>query len=78
MARTAMGISGRSGRLVAPPSPLLVMKIKIEKYNQRNWAIYDSENNLIVVTVYKKGALRIAELLAALPHKPLSESANQK
>ncbi|MFV0338866.1 MAG: hypothetical protein ACK5LK_11570 [Chthoniobacterales bacterium] len=62
----------RAGRrVVAPPSTSQTMKIKIEKYNHRNWAIYDSENNLIAVTVYKKGAMRVTELLSVLPHKPI-------
>jgi YD repeat-containing protein len=43
------------------------MNTSITRYSRRNWAIYDPAGNLIAVTVYRKGATRVAELLAALP-----------
>ena len=38
--------------------------MRIEKYG-RFWAIYDENNVLICVTVYKKGALEVIKRLTA-------------
>lgn len=35
---------------------------RIERYGRRHWAVY-RKNELICVTVYKKGARRVRELL---------------
>ncbi len=35
----------------------------IERYGDRYWAVYDSEKNLICVTVYKKGAKEVIKRL---------------
>ncbi len=34
--------------------------MRVEKYNERNWAVYDTNEELICITVYKKGALEVA------------------
>lgn len=36
--------------------------MKLKKYG-RFWAVYDSEDSLICVTVYKKGALEVIRRL---------------
>lgn len=41
--------------------------MKVEKYNERNWAIYDTQGDLICITVYKKGALEVARRLENSP-----------
>lgn len=33
--------------------------MRIEKYGNKFWAVYDAENLLVCVTVYKKGALEV-------------------
>lgn len=38
--------------------------MRIEKYGDRFWAVYDSNNELVCVTVYKKGALGIIKRLS--------------
>lgn len=38
--------------------------MKIEKYNGRNWAVYDNSGCLICVTVYKKGAKEVVRRLS--------------
>ena len=40
--------------------------ITITRYGTRNWAVYLNDE-LVAVTVYRKGARRVAELLTALP-----------
>ena len=41
--------------------------MRIEKYKgSQNWAVYDENNNLICVAVYKKGALNVMQLIQAL------------
>ncbi|MBN1663488.1 MAG: hypothetical protein JW943_07810 [Deltaproteobacteria bacterium] len=45
------------------------MKTRIEKYNDRNWAVWLSDGEkegLVCVTVYKKGALEVKNILDAL------------
>ncbi|MHB8064565.1 MAG: hypothetical protein ACYDG2_18350 [Ruminiclostridium sp.] len=37
--------------------------MKIEKYGLRNWAVYDNSDELVCVTVYKKGALEVIRRL---------------
>jgi|GEM_PF-3965309 len=41
------------------------MQLTIKKYRDVYWAVYDGEE-LICVTVYKKGAVGVAEKLKAL------------
>ena len=41
------------------------MHLIIKKYRDTYWAIYD-DNELICVTVYKKGAVGVAEKLKAI------------
>lgn len=41
--------------------------MRIEKYKEsQNWAVYDENDNLICVAVYKKGALNVMQLIKAL------------
>lgn len=42
------------------------MAYRIEKYGSRFWAVYDEQNLLIVVTLYKKGAAEVVRRLTAL------------
>ncbi len=37
--------------------------MKIERYGRRFWAVYDEAGNLVVVTVYKRGALEVVRRL---------------
>lgn len=37
-----------------------------ERYGARHWAVYDEDNSLIAVTVYKKGALEVIKRLKFL------------
>jgi hypothetical protein len=39
------------------------MKLRIEKYSSY-WAVYDNDNNLVCVTVYKKGAKEVLNRLS--------------
>ena len=47
-----------------------IMSTKIEKYGNRNWAVYlvlpDGEPELVAVTVYKRGAASVEAILKAL------------
>ena len=47
--------------------------MRVEKYNERNWAVYDTLGELICVTVYKKGALEVARRIENSPavEKPI-------
>jgi hypothetical protein len=38
--------------------------VRVEKYGNRNWAVYQADV-LLAVTVYKKGAFAVANLAAA-------------
>lgn len=54
--------------------------IHISKYATRHWAVW-VDQELVAVTVYKKGAVRVAELLQNLPTerlqlRPDSQSTN--
>ncbi len=40
--------------------------MRYEKYGFRNWAVYDDSNELICITVYKKGALEVIRRLNSL------------
>jgi hypothetical protein len=43
------------------------MTLRIERYgNTRHWAVYDAQG-LVVVTLYKRGALEVQRRLAAQP-----------
>lgn len=35
----------------------------IERYVRRNWAVYDADGELVVVAVYKKGAMEVVRRL---------------
>ncbi|MDJ0305107.1 hypothetical protein [Dehalobacter sp.] len=48
--------------------------MKIEKYGSRFWAVYDSLNQLICVTVYKKGALEVLRRLVNRPDQHVYDS----
>lgn len=54
------------------------MKTNVTRYGHRNWAIYDDKQNLVAVTLYRKGAHRVAELLAALPVEPVLNTVNEE
>lgn len=43
------------------------MKTEIEKYGSRNWSVREPDGTLIAVTVYRRGARKIAEILEGLP-----------
>lgn len=49
--------------ITTPPATAM---ITITRYGTRNWAVY-LNNELVAVTLYRKGARRVAELLSALP-----------
>jgi len=57
--------------------PTLLDKVIVTKYASRHWAVWIGED-LVAVTVYKKGARRVAELLQTLPptnsNVPLTQS----
>lgn len=38
--------------------------MRIQKYGDRYWAVYDEEDNLVCVTVYKKGAQEVLRRLS--------------
>ena len=40
-------------------------RMRIEKYSKRYWAVFDCDDNLICVTVYKKGAKEVLRRLEA-------------
>ena len=46
--------------------------LHVTKYGSRNWAVY-LDGDLLAVTVYKKGAIAVAETVASLR----AENANQ-
>lgn len=48
--------------------------MRIEKYGFRYWAVYDEKDELICVTVYKKGALEVAKRLQPGGNTILKES----
>ena len=37
-----------------------------ERYGGRHWAVYDGDNSLVAVTVYKKGAVEVVRRLKLL------------
>ncbi|XMB66254.1 hypothetical protein RI065_08105 [Mycoplasmatota bacterium zrk1] len=41
------------------------MELRIEKYKDTYWAVYDGEE-LVCVTVYKKGAVGVVEKIKSL------------
>jgi hypothetical protein len=47
--------------------------INIAKYSARTWAV-KLDGELLAVTVYKKGALAVAKLIAELTGKPITLS----
>lgn len=44
--------------------------VRVEKYGTRNWAVYMG-GELVCVTVYKKGARRVAELVGMIELPPV-------
>lgn len=40
--------------------------MRIEKYGLRNWAVYDNNDKLVCVTVYKKGAVEVVRRLEGI------------
>jgi uncharacterized protein YaaR (DUF327 family) len=48
--------------------------MRIEKYGDRNWAVYDNSNCLVCVTVYKKGAKEVVRRLSATGSDILAEA----
>lgn len=38
--------------------------MRMEKYDDRHWAVYDAHQELVCVTVYKKGALEVIKRLS--------------
>jgi hypothetical protein len=52
--------------------------LRIERYkNTRHWAVYEGEN-LVVVTVYKRGAAELLRRLAAQPSAATEAAAAQQ
>ncbi|MCX7914092.1 MAG: hypothetical protein N2511_05860 [Thermodesulfovibrionales bacterium] len=39
--------------------------MRIEKYGNRNWAVYDHCGSIVCITVYKKGALEVVTRLSS-------------
>ena len=37
--------------------------MEYRKYGSRNWAVYDKDNKMVCVTVYKKGAIEVVNRL---------------
>ncbi len=37
--------------------------MRIEKYGSKYWAVYDDEDELVCLTVYKKGACEVVKRL---------------
>jgi hypothetical protein len=48
--------------------------MKIEKYSNSYWAVYDDSDYLICVTVYKKGAKEVVRRLSATGTDNLPEA----
>ena len=48
----------------------------IAKYGNRHWAVYQGDQ-LICVTVYKRGALEVAQRLTP-PHEPTIQSTGKR
>jgi len=49
----------------------------IEKYD-RYWAVYDNNNELVCVTVYKKGAVEVVKRLTELKNELLENKQSDK
>jgi hypothetical protein len=47
-----------------PAGDSLTERFRIERYGGRNWALYDADE-LVAVTLYKKGAVSVQERLEA-------------
>ena len=48
--------------------------MKIEKYGNRNWAVYDDFGFLVCITVYKKGANEVVRRLSPAGADTLPEA----
>ena len=46
-------------------------KFRIEKYGYRNFAVYDDQDQLVVIAVYRKGAEEVVRRLAATSVPPV-------
>jgi len=49
----------------------------IAKYGNRFWAVYQGEQ-LLCVTVYKRGALEVAQRLTSPTHEPSVQSTGER
>ncbi len=47
-----------------------LQQVVICRYGSRYWAVHQG-TELIAVTLYKKGALRVAQLLTVTPEEPI-------
>jgi len=45
------------------PRPESVHRFRVEKYGYRNFAVYDDQDQLVVVAVYRKGAREVVRRL---------------
>ena len=50
--------------------------MKIEKYGFRNWAVYDNNDELVCVTVYKKGAVEVIRRLECIVSNTVTTNHN--
>ncbi len=50
--------------------------MKIEKYGFRNWAVYDNNDELVCVTVYKKGAVEVIRRLEGIVSNTVTTNHN--
>lgn len=42
-----------------------ILTYRFDKYGMRNWAVYDSNEEMVCVTVYRKGAEEVIRRLSA-------------
>lgn len=48
--------------------------MRLEKY-ARHWAVYDEKDELVCVTVYKKGGEEVIRRLSVSPTSPIAQTA---
>ena len=51
------------------------LQVKVEKWDQRHWAVYDG-SELVCLTVYKKGALEVKRRLESITSPGLATASN--
>lgn len=51
------------------------MNTTVERYKRRSWALKDSHGNLIAVTLYKRGARNLQDILSGKTIKENDEIA---